>query len=76
MTLGEYRVDLNPSDDPRVDEVKRAAAALIDLMLPLTDQTNNGEVIRLAELAGTAFEEGAMWAVKAMTRLTPPPTPQ
>jgi hypothetical protein len=63
-TLGEkrVRVEFNPSPDSDVDKIKRAAADLIDMCEAL--KAKDG---RLAALAQTAFEEGAMWAVKAAT---------
>lgn len=83
MTRGEYRVgiDFNPSRNPKVDKIKRAAADLIDLVasieLPGSDarpgRDHNGEVLRLLALAMTHIEDGAMWAVKAITK--PPREP-
>ncbi len=63
-SVGEarVRVDFNPEQNPYVGEIKRASAALIDLCEEL-----KGKDPRLAALAQTAFEEGAMWAVKAAT---------
>jgi hypothetical protein len=69
-SLGEYRVGItfNPGGNPKVDEIKRAAAALIDLCHVGADQTDDPEVGRLWGLAMTHFEDGAMWAVKAITK--------
>jgi len=71
MTLGEYRVgiDFNPGGNAVVARIKRAAADLIDMLAEL-DHGNgsNSEVARLAALAATHFEDGAMWAVKAATK--------
>lgn len=68
MTLGEYRVGINfnPSKDSMVDQIKRAAADLIDL-IDTIDQPD-GEVNRLRALAMTHVEDAAMWAVKATTK--------
>lgn len=68
MTLGEYRVGItfNPGKDPAVDDIKRAAADLIDLVAIIT--TDEPEVERLKALAMTHIEDGAMWAVKAVTK--------
>ena len=78
MTLGEYRVGIsfNPSADDNVNQIKRAAADLIDLIakvradkterLDLGDQAS--EISRLCALAMTHVEDGAMWAVKAATK--------
>ena len=78
MTPGEYRVDLtfNPSGDDRVTQIKRAAAALIDLIMsqPISDADADAElyraaeVVRLNRLAVESIEVGAMWAVKAATK--------
>jgi hypothetical protein len=69
FTLGQRRVkaDFNPEKNDLVDQIKNKSAELIDLLetmrnLPLT---GTGEKQRLVSLAQTAFEEGAMWAVKA-----------
>jgi hypothetical protein len=64
MTEGErrVRVSFNPSANSDVDRLKQKAAELIDLCERLKGR--NG---RCAALAQTAFEEGAMWAVKAAT---------
>lgn len=78
MTPGEYRVGLtfNPSGDDRVTQIKRAAAALIDLIMshPVSDAEADAELYRTAEvgrlnrLAVESIEAGAMWAVKAATK--------
>jgi hypothetical protein len=64
MSVGEQRVrvSFNPSASSEVDYIKQKAAELIDLCEGL-----KGRDGRLAALAQTAFEEGAMWAVKAAT---------
>ena len=66
LTFGENRVrfDFNPSQNPDVEKLKRLTADLIDAceMLKVKDG-------RLAALAQTAYEEAAMWAVKAATTL-------
>lgn len=72
-TLGEYRVGItfNPSDNPAVDVIKRQAAELIDEIEDIKKACGSQpEVVRLCALAQTAFEEGAMWAVKAITKET------
>jgi hypothetical protein len=74
MTLGQERVRLsfNPSGNIDVVNIKQRAADCIDwcagrkiseTSVSVADQ----EVNRLLELAMTAFEEAAMWAVKAIT---------
>lgn len=83
LTLGERRVgvNFNPSGLTVVDSIKRKSADLIDLCealrreeyvkpendTPQALQENAGEKFRVISLAQTAFEEAAMWAVKAAT---------
>lgn len=64
MSVGEnrVRVKFNPSADGVVDQIKQQTARLIDLCEGLKAKDP-----RLASLAQTAFEEAAMWAVKAAT---------
>jgi len=71
MSLGEDRVrtKFNPSADTMVDRIKNQSAELIDLCEEL--KTTPGEQTRLAALAQTAYEEAAMWAVKAATTNAP-----
>jgi hypothetical protein len=63
-TLGETRVrtTFNPSADSVVDKLKQKSAELIDMCEQLKSKDP-----RLAALAQTAYEEAAMWAVKAAT---------
>ena len=63
MTKGEDAVvkDFNPSGLDIVDEIKSKTAELLDLI----DSVNRDE--RCAAIAKTNIEQGAMWAVKAMT---------
>jgi hypothetical protein len=69
MTEGEYRVgiDFNPGGHTMVNQIKRAAADLIDLVgaIPVN---GTSEVGRLKALAQTHLEDAAMWAVKAATK--------
>jgi hypothetical protein len=64
MSTGAARVreDFNPSGDDTVTKIKRYTADLIDLCEDLKNLDP-----RLASLAQTAYEEAAMWAVKAAT---------
>jgi len=66
-SLGASRVreSFNPSKDNVVDKIKRYTADLIDLCEEL--KNDDGEQNRHAALAQTAYEEAAMWAVKAAT---------
>lgn len=63
-TVGEQRVrtTFNPSASGEVDQIKQKTAELIDLCEAL-----KGKDGRLSALAQTAYEEAAMWAVKAAT---------
>jgi hypothetical protein len=64
LSLGEKRVraTFNVSNNSEVDMIKAAAAELINRVEALKDLDP-----RLASLAQTSFEEGAMWAVKLAT---------
>jgi hypothetical protein len=64
ITLGEHRVrtKFNPSATSEVDEIKQITARLIDLC-----EKFKSKEPRLTSLAQTAYEEAAMWAVKAAT---------
>jgi hypothetical protein len=72
-TLGEkrVRVDFNVDDRSDVHQVKTKAAESIDFIEGLRDEpvepSKAGERHRLVSLAQTAYEEAAMWAVKALT---------
>jgi hypothetical protein len=69
MTEGEWRVgvDFNPSKDPRVDDIKKRCAAIIDEMLNISENRHAAGA-RCAAEAATCFETAAMWAVKALTK--------
>lgn len=69
MTIGEKRVRVSFNPNPpgseteaRVDYIKRETAAMINYCETLKEKDP-----RLAALAQTAYEEAAMWAVKAAT---------
>lgn len=73
QTKGEYRVGItfNPSASGIVDEIKRKAADLIDLIESIPsdrDSERGNEAGRLKALAQTEIESAAMWAVKAATK--------
>ena len=63
-TIGELRVraTFNPSANGDVDVIKQRTAELINLCDHLKPKDP-----RLVALAQTAYEETAMWAVKAAT---------
>jgi hypothetical protein len=69
MSIGTDRVRMsfNPSGDARVETIKAHTAELIDLCEGARSATEVGEAKRLWSLAQTAYEEAAMWAVKAAT---------
>lgn len=69
MSKGEYRVGINfnPGGHAMVDEIKRRAADLIDLIEAI-DPGVGGEVARLKALAQTDIETAAMHGVKAATK--------
>jgi hypothetical protein len=71
MSLGARRVreSFNPSMSNTVDKIKRYTADLIDLVEEL--RRPDGEQQRLVSMAQSAYEEAAMWAVKAATTPTP-----
>ncbi len=71
-SIGETRVrtEFNPSKSGAVEEIKQKSAALINLMSEMPkpeDAAKRAEFGRLVSLAMTAYEEAAMWAVKAAT---------
>ena len=59
------RIDFNVSASSDVDEIKRAAAELIDRIEALDGSLPDAG--RHQALAITSIEQGAMWAVKAAT---------
>lgn len=76
LSLGEKRVRVvfNPSANSDVDRIKQETAHLIDFCeagknqrRDADDSKSAGERARLWALAQTAYEEAAMWAVKAAT---------
>lgn len=70
MTLGEkrVRVEFNPDNNDLVHQFKQKSAELINLFRNIpTRPDDKGEQQRLISLGMTAYEEAAMWAVKAVT---------
>ena len=67
-TIGEKRVrtSFNVSNDKFVDRIKNETASIINQIDSLKDGSEP-EKLRLIALAQTAYEEAAMWAVKAAT---------
>lgn len=82
-TLGEKRVriEFNPGKNDVVSQIKQKSAELINLLQAIkNDEASktyeqspeamkelSGERFRIIALAQTAYEEAAMWAVKAAT---------
>jgi len=71
LTLGEYRVGVtfNPSQNEYVEIFKRETAKLIDLLNESSQVNDNTEAKRAFSLAMTNYEDAAMWAVKAFTKI-------
>jgi len=74
LSRGESRVrtSFNPSNTSIVDQIKQKSAELINLVddMPAKSSLADkelGEFVRVKALAMTAYEEAAMWAVKAAT---------
>lgn len=72
MTYGEKAVGLtfNPSNDPKVQEVKELYAKIIDLCAAgrrEASDAENSEAARLFSVAITEAQTAQMWAVKAIT---------
>lgn len=69
MSIGEgrVRVKFNPSANGLVDQIKQKSAELINLVATMEEAAKSTEQARCATFASKAFEEGAMWAVKAAT---------
>lgn len=68
---GAYLVglDFNPSGDATVTQIKSLAAQLLNLCNDLKNAEGAfPEKSRLASLAMTNIEQGAMWAVKSATK--------
>jgi hypothetical protein len=61
------RESFNPSQDSMVDKIKRHTADLIDLCADGYVKSHDPEEKRLWSLAMDAYEEAAMWCVKAAT---------
>lgn len=71
MTYGEKAVGLtfNPSNDPKVQEVKELYAKIIDICNNVVNGPDilSGEQARLYKIAITEAQTAQMWAVKAIT---------
>lgn len=72
LSLGEKRIrtEFNPSAVGNVNFIKEKSADLINIcegLKPKSEEEVFPEKLRLIALAQTAYEEAAMWAVKAAT---------
>lgn len=73
LSFGEKAVGLsfNPGNNPKVDELKKAAAHFIDLCNDLRASSDtakpDADVARMASVAITEAQTAQMWAVKAAT---------
>ncbi len=69
MTFGEKAcgVSFNPSNNPHVDQIKKAFAAIVDDLEFLRGTTDNAEIKRMLSVAITEAQTAQMWAVKAVT---------
>lgn len=69
MTYGEKAVGLtfNPGGNPKVDEIKKLYAQIIDLCNDLRTEAGQGEKGRLLSVAITEAQTAQMWAVKGVT---------
>lgn len=69
LTFGQKAVGLNfnPSNNPKVQELKEAAAQFIDLCNTLREESTDNEVKRMAAVAITEAQTAQMWAVKGAT---------
>lgn len=69
MTIGTDRLPLLSSDSPQIRAIKETAAQLIDLCYQNRPHRDvDPEAYRLWNFAEFLFEDGAMWAQKAVAR--------
>ena len=69
LTFGEKAVGLtfNPSGDPKVNDLKKAYAQIIDICNEAREKSPKGEAARLWSIAITEAQGAQMWAVKSAT---------
>ena len=70
MTFGEQAVGLtfNPGGNPKVDEVKKLYAQIIDICDELRKEPGESEKGRYLSIAITEAQTAQMWAVKGITK--------
>ena len=69
LTFGERAagVTFNPSGDIPTQQIKEAAAKLIDILNDYRNATEDGEMKRMFSVAITEAQTAQMWGVKAAT---------
>lgn len=69
LTFGEKAVGLsfNPGGNPKVNDIKRGFADVIDMLNIERSTATDGEVKRMLSVAITDAQAAQMWAVKAVT---------
>ena len=69
LTFGEQAVGLtfNPGGNEKVNEIKTAFAAVIDVLHNEREATESGDMKRMLSLAITEAQTAQMWAVKGVT---------
>jgi hypothetical protein len=69
MTYGQKAVGLtfNPSENRKVEKIKRLYAEIIDLLNEENESKNTCEQTRLLKIAITEAQTAQMWAVKGIT---------
>jgi hypothetical protein len=69
LTFGEKAagINLNPSNNPEVDRIKRMAADFIDLCNDARESASSSSAKRYYSTAITGMEKAQMMAVKAAT---------
>ena len=69
LTFGEKAcgVSFDLGNNPHVDAIKKAFAAIVDELNMLRGTTDNAEIKRMLSVAITEAQTAQMWAVKAVT---------
>lgn len=69
LTFGEKSVGItfNPSNNQKVENIKRYYADIIDNLNDKRTNSDNPEVKRMLSVAITEAQSSQMWAVKAIT---------
>lgn len=69
ITFGQKAcgVSFNPGGNPKVDDIKRLFANIVDDLDFHRQDTSNPEIKRMLSIAITEVQTAQMWAVKAVT---------